>query len=531
MAQEAFHDEEEDPITVEEEEGKLKAEELVPLSANGSASNGTTPRSVIPLEIEGCTDAGSEARVSLSKCAKVALFSVGVISLAVPLAVALLYYRNSEQEVPLAINAPSQQDAIASAERLPEVVKGAKEEDVVGWVPNPHDFALCRANNTVLARETSTEYVSEDAQAQVMHQLPTPWQRAWSLRPQDFEPKHGGQNCSSVDELLQAIQLGHRTFDDEHDDMLYYYDNATLDTWIKREKTASTFVPYGCDIPVLSSEEICEILNMFNSIIVIGDSLVRHVQAGLLVGLTNNFVSGSLLGSDSQDALENCRCDGLLSEHILCRTHLGSNFSELQPFQACPNLRTSDRVARRSIFQERFTWISNHHTLATHMDSAWFDHCWEVDQNGDPVPFLSDGKQNKGMLLLFEGGLHHHLDPQSFIKQILAQFFNEQHVRLCSEAHKLYVIWQRIGSQSPLYDSLFPFQAQDRAKYFNDEVDEWIYHVSNHTIIQMDTVNMTRGAQKSDGAHFLLNVNFFKAQYLLQIAKKMKEEDRFVILN
>jgi hypothetical protein len=46
-------------------------------------------------------------------------------------------------------------------------------------------------------------------------------------------------------------------------------------------------------------------------------------------------------------------------------------------------------------------------------------------------------------------------------------------------------------------------------------------------ITTIDWMNFTKGAQTSDGVHYLMNVNFFKAQQLLLLADLMLDEGMF----
>jgi hypothetical protein len=79
-------------------------------------------------------------------------------------------------------------------------------------------------------------------------------------------------------------------------------------------------------------------------------------------------------------------------------------------------------------------------------------------------------------------------------------------------------------------DQIYPHQDQNHVDQFNQNVGAYLDKISNHTIVQMDLVNLTIGAQSSDGVHFLTSVNYFKAQYILRVAKLMKAERQFMTL-
>ncbi|KAL3902634.1 MAG: hypothetical protein SGILL_010756, partial [Bacillariaceae sp.] len=61
---------------------------------------------------------------------------------------------------------------------------------------------------------------------------------------------------------------------------------------------------------------------------------------------------------------------------------------------------------------------------------------------------------------------------------------------------------------------------------FNQEMELLLLEMSlNVTIVNF--MNLTKGAQVSDGLHFLTDVNHFKAQQILLVADAMQREKRY----
>jgi hypothetical protein len=54
------------------------------------------------------------------------------------------------------------------------------------------------------------------------------------------------------------------------------------------------FVPRGCDMRWFSTEEICEIFGRFEKVIVIGDSMMRHVVGAMNVLLRKDLGYGAV---------------------------------------------------------------------------------------------------------------------------------------------------------------------------------------------------------------------------------------------
>jgi hypothetical protein len=317
---------------------------------------------------------------------------------------------------------------------------------------------------------------------------------------------------------LAAIRFGQRHWD-ESDDNPAIRMLQTLNNWtVTRDRLHSTFVPHGCHVQLASPQQICDTLNLFSHIFVQGDSFSRHIQGGLVTAITNDFGFGTLWSSPGGNTtMQNCRCDGQFSERGYCR-RMPANFSFIRPDGAvqldgevkndvkmCSHLKT--REATKPIFEEYFTDLS---------DQTWYNQC---------------GNNTRGILLSLQGGLHYKLNANDFIQNVLKPIF-ENNVRFqqCVSHNNVYIIWNSHGYQARQMDQIYPHQDQNHVDQFNQNVGAYLDKISNHTIVQMDLVNLTIGAQSSDGVHFLTSVNYFKAQYILRVAKLMKAERQFMTL-
>lgn len=52
------------------------------------------------------------------------------------------------------------------------------------------------------------------------------------------------------------------------------------------------YIPRGCDLKFYTSAEICRILSRFQSIVIFGDSLMRHLTAAFAILLRENLDNG-----------------------------------------------------------------------------------------------------------------------------------------------------------------------------------------------------------------------------------------------
>ena len=54
------------------------------------------------------------------------------------------------------------------------------------------------------------------------------------------------------------------------------------------------YMPRSCDMRWFSTEEICEILGRFESVIILGDSMMRHVIGSLNVSIRKDLGYGAV---------------------------------------------------------------------------------------------------------------------------------------------------------------------------------------------------------------------------------------------
>lgn len=136
----------------------------------------------------------------------------------------------------------------------------------------------------------------------------------WSLAEDSFPLLDLGNAapCTSFEELGSAVALGRR---------------ERLKTPVRQTLAGmySTFRPHGCSVPYFPPSRACQTLKRYSTVIIYGDSMMRHTTQGLLSLLTGDLAHGAapLLASwskeDSQMVYHACACDAQFSEDRLCR--------------------------------------------------------------------------------------------------------------------------------------------------------------------------------------------------------------------
>ncbi|KAI0439460.1 hypothetical protein F4803DRAFT_46690 [Xylaria telfairii] len=122
-------------------------------------------------------------------------------------------------------------------------------------------------------------------------------------RPNEFSNafagyKHFGGKCN-----LSSLEL-HRPYDPicpNRASML------TAMSWGGRIGRDAPYIPRGCDMQWYTTEEVCEILGRFSQVILVGDSMLRHVIGALNIIVRENLGSGGVTDWNF-DAREKERC-------------------------------------------------------------------------------------------------------------------------------------------------------------------------------------------------------------------------------
>ena len=330
----------------------------------------------------------------------------------------------------------------------------------------------CNKDNRVLNRDDN--YFARD----------DPIQRPWSVLPASFESAL--PVCATVQSLSMALQHGMRVWES---------DRPT--TSLERQRTPSLFHPFNCSIPSYSPNEMCVAMTPYTNVLLLGDSLLRHVHQGLMVVATTDWERGGLPGKVTPRQFNDCRCDGMFSEVSWCRQWSGV------PVTGCAAVQ---RIQRGSSTQMHQTCRAGR-TLA-----------------------------------VLEGGVHFQVNPwkvQSWKKLSVEKFEQEfLHPKLeelllrqlhCAK-HKIDVVVMLMGCESRKLDKRYPHQSREHTKQFNQKLA--LYLSANYpSVVMLDPWRMTEDAPTSDGYHYLTDVNVMKANLLLRFMElKSRGEDPYTAL-
>jgi len=275
---------------------------------------------------------------------------------------------------------------------------------------------------------------------------PTPY----TITPKTFESFHG-RPYKTIDELLFAVKNGQRRWLNASHELL---------PPIEKEKHQSYFVPAQYDIPPLSSTELCDIMTNYSHFLLIGDSLTRHTEQAILMGMRDDFILGGIEsswknnpGAPIKENPYQCRCDGQFSEHEWCRRNDGVfNSGTPRDFAMCSHVDENRMNARLQ------QWYTRSWAYRAFPDIPWDD----VD--------CSTNNDYRGIFIYLQPGGHDPNVVEHIAKNFVSPILNHPKFQACRAQNKVHLVYAVSCAQSVRLDTLYPNQDRYKTQIYNAKV-------------------------------------------------------------
>lgn len=251
----------------------------------------------------------------------------------------------------------------------------------------------------------------------------------------------------------------------------------------------------GCKFTNFTSDEACSLMsNRISSLVLIGDSLVRHLFNALMILFTNDHQRGSLsLRRDhpsDKDMAENC--EGAMQ-------FVDGGY---------PSCHTKTLTSIPLDTQRSFCRGHNK-----------FDFFFKEYYNMDKAPnILATVRQNlnkEKTILAIGVGLHIDLNAEKVQKKIMEPILE---IKESSGSIWPYILWISVHAHGSLKDTYYNIPSHnDRIARFNLDMEKYL---SAFGIPVFDTFNLTRGVRSIDGTHFGMGINMMKAQLFMNFIKE-----------
>jgi hypothetical protein len=252
--------------------------------------------------------------------------------------------------------------------------------------------------------------------------------RTWTLSADAYYSNDAMPFCSSTSSLLDSLRHGRRQFVSLDADLNYF----------DKQPPESVFVPHGCRYAWYSPPQCCEVLQRFERVLFVGDSLARHLLLGARIVLSGNFEYGGLPSLSSRTQYDDCRCDGQFSEHPWCR--VTPEFNDNRDVGFCNSQTT---------FHFRFL-------------SAW-----QPVEKGS-LGSLCNAVDTRPTVAVLSGGLHFGVDATQTLSAMLTPVVED----LRSQCRDVKIVWMTLGNQHKKLDLQFPHQSGAATLAFNARLSD-----------------------------------------------------------
>jgi hypothetical protein len=353
------------------------------------------------------------------------------------------------------------------------------------WIPDDQ-IKFCQDNNFLNMYQDQPSFRSKNSS------------RPYSIHSMAFH-RHHTRFCESSEELLSAIKFGRRSWGN--------YDKSNIDIE-QKEQLSSYFIPFGCDIPYLTSKQYCDVANMFHHILILGDSQSRHLHQAMLMIYRNDVIQGSIQPAfTGLNVQHRCHCDAQFSPSKNCRPIDMGIFREFRPYQlhTCHHLQIDNQATQAYAVNRNGKQTYNYEAI----------NCSAPDY--------------KGLLLYLQGGVHYKWKASKTFRGIWRKIITHPNIRECAKYRKLIMIWSGYMSQSPVLDRRFQEQSMSKGLIFDSEIEKKLQRFG-FSVPTLSWINLTLGSTKTDGLHFMTDVNLERAQHLMILAKILRTEKYYQTL-
>ncbi|KIV78900.1 hypothetical protein PV11_06502 [Exophiala sideris] len=259
------------------------------------------------------------------------------------------------------------------------------------------------------------------------------------------------------------------------------------------------FIPLDCDMRWFTTEEVCSILSRFEKVIVVGDSMMRHVVGALNVLLRKDLGYGAVTNWNfDEQELQECFCNHQMDVKSCSVQGIFSTSSVLQ--QDPSSLACSEPIDLVIEMMLKFP-----------LDPT------EVSRYQD---LLATTKPRKPYAFIFGHGLWNDLDIQAsmnWLDEILEHTLDKAPYLGAVNNRRSHMIWPRLyitpnaaGVLKP--DQWLVSQGDKQLMIFEESVR---VEAAQRGVETLGTWNMSVQATKYDGVHLDLKGNLIKAMGVL----------------
>jgi hypothetical protein len=249
-----------------------------------------------------------------------------------------------------------------------------------------------------------------------------------------------------------------------------------------------------CALDLPTPPDMCSALFKYQRIYMWGDSLTRHMLMGMNMLMSGDLQRGAVQPEFGVNyPFEKCQCDGIFSEHDMCRKYLPHKMG-LSLVQSCKRLNPDfPSLDMKYLYKPR-------------------------DTTSIPMPCIP---YDRRPLLVFLQALRSYSIPAEAFGYALERAIRlrDKHNAMCGENRTaMHIVFTGTNVQSRGYDARFPKQSRKEHLIQNIVFHQYLSEKHPEVVI-LDFYNLTMipPADSSDGAHYLTATNVEKAAAFVRL--------------
>lgn len=239
------------------------------------------------------------------------------------------------------------------------------------------------------------------------------------------------------------------------------------------------WVPSNCRIRNYTSEEACTMVNdRLTRLVVIGDSLMRHVYTALMLIFTNDFQKGAILKKDNNN------CNG--ERQFVDRGKAN-----------CFKMISTNSKAHGNMFcrgESSFSLVFHEYYCLKYAEKV--------------LAVVEENLNRSNSLIVINIGMHNGLNADLIQAKLVDPI-----LKIIGEHKWPRIVWFTVHAQGFLKPMAYrQIQNNQKITEYNKLMSD---KMKNTGIDVFDVFPMTNGVHSYDGTHYGVGLNILKVQYLL----------------
>ena len=252
----------------------------------------------------------------------------------------------------------------------------------------------------------------------------------------------------------------------------------------------------GCHMRNFTSETACKLMSeRISSLVLIGDSLMRHFHNALMILFTNDPLEGALRADLDNET----------------RTLCAGEMQFVDSGKSNCHGKTTQKIS--DLAKEKFC-------RGSYDFDYYFNEAYSLQYSKRALAEVKQRLKIKNSVIVMGVGLHMDFNAEVIMAKYVEPML---HLREKEGGNTTWpqLIWVTVHAHGSLKPLAFrSSQGNDKVAQFNDKMRQYL---EPRGVKVFDTFDLTRGIHSYDGTHYGVGVNMLKAQLLMNFLEETME--------